>query len=77
MSSSSPVTFWSLLQESVIVQSVITLLLVGVICYLSLVGREVPPTLSSALQVILGFWLGSKSALSASKVREYLQRPHA
>jgi len=54
--------FWELLRESVILQALIALILVGVICYLYIVGKEVPEPLTQALFVILGFYFGAKSA---------------
>jgi len=59
--------FWDLLRESVILQALIALILVGVICYLYIVGKDVPEALTQALFVILGFYFGAKSA-------EYLRR---
>jgi len=54
--------FWELFRESVILQAVIALLLTAVICYLYIVGKEVPEALTQALFVILGFYFGAKSA---------------
>jgi len=54
--------FWELLRESVILQAIIALVLTGVICYLYVIGQDVPESLVQALFVILGFYFGSKSA---------------
>jgi len=59
--------FWQALRESVILQALIALILVGVICYLYIVGKEVPEALTQALFVIRGFYFGAKSA-------EYLRK---
>ena len=52
--------FWDLVKESVILQGIVTLLLLGVACYLWTMGQEVPEQLSDLLQLVVGFWLGSK-----------------
>lgn len=53
--------FWTLLQESVIVQAVITLALVATTCYLVATSQAVPDLLRDALMIVLGFYFGSKS----------------
>jgi len=69
-------TFWRLFEESVIVQSLITLALVLAVIYLVATGQAVPDILSSALMLVLGFYFGSKSeqqihtALGAKRQRE-------
>lgn len=52
--------FWQSLQDSVLVQAVITLSLVWTVCYLMATGQEVPELLSTALTLVLGFYFGSK-----------------
>jgi len=52
--------FWELLQESVIVQALITLALVITTCYLVATGQDVPELLSTAMMLVLGFYFGSK-----------------
>jgi len=61
--------FWELLQESVIVQAIITLALVATACYMVATGQDVPELLSTALMLVLGFYFGSKTqqAISAYK----------
>jgi hypothetical protein len=54
--------FWDLFAQSVIVQSVLALVMVGVICYLAVTGQEIPEVLVNAVMLILGFYFGSKSA---------------
>jgi len=60
-------TFWSLLKESIIVQSIITLMMVSAITYLYLTGREVPETLYNLTYIIVGYWLGSKAQHTIEK----------
>ena len=59
--------FWSLVKESVILQGCVTLLLLGVACYLWATGEEVPKELTQLLQLVVGFWLGSKSQHALEK----------
>jgi len=54
-------SFWKLFRESVIIQAVITLVLLGVISYLYIAGKEVPEPLVQAFMLILGFFFGSRS----------------
>ena len=53
--------FWQLLQESIIVQSLITLLFAGATVYLFVVKSEVPDELLALTSVTLGFWFRSKN----------------
>ena len=53
--------FWQLLQESIIVQSLVTLSLVGVTVYLFAVKGEVPQELLALTSVTLGFWFRAKN----------------
>ena len=57
--------FWQLLEESVIVQGVMTLMVWGAIIYLVVVGKPVPDILSAGGMGIMGFWFGSKVTSSA------------
>lgn len=56
-------TFWDLLQESVIVQALITLLIVGADVYLIVTGQPVPEFLANLTGIVVGFYFGSKLAL--------------
>ncbi len=58
-------TFWRLLEESVIVQGIMTLLVWGAIIYLVVVGKPVPDILSAGGMGIMGFWFGSKVTAAA------------
>jgi membrane-bound ClpP family serine protease len=60
--------FWELFRESVIVQALITLCLVGTVCYLVATGQEVPELLSTALMLVLGFYFGSKVQQQITKL---------
>ena len=52
--------FWDLLKESVIGQLTIVIIVLGLIAYLLISGREVPDQLWQAFMLILGFFFGSK-----------------
>ena len=53
--------FWELLEESVLVQSIIALGCIIVILILYASQQAVPPTLVDIVMLILGFYFGSKS----------------
>lgn len=53
--------FWILFRESVIVQSLITLILVLGIVYMFVTGMPVPDQLLDILYLVLGFWFGAKT----------------
>ena len=52
--------FWDLLDRSVIVQGVTTLVLVGACVYLCVVGQPIPELLGDATMLALGFYFGTK-----------------
>ena len=54
-------TFYSLLKESVILQSFLTILIWGVIAYQIITGVEVSQEMLTVGKVILGFYFGSKA----------------
>jgi len=60
-------TFWRLLEESVIVQALVTLALVGAVVFLTVTGREVPDALLNLSLITLGYYFGSKGALSGAQ----------
>jgi len=49
-----------LFERSIIVQSLLTVGVIGVELYLYVVGREVPSELSQVGWALVGFWIGSK-----------------
>lgn len=59
--------FWELLNQSTIVQGMLTLLLWGGIVYLTIVGEQVPDVLSQAGAIVLGFWFAEKAQVSKIK----------
>lgn len=63
-------TFWDLLQESVIVQAIITVLVIGADVYLVVTGQPIPQMLTDLTGVIVGFYFGSKLALRKGTFRK-------
>ena len=53
--------FLELLEQSIIVQSLITALVIGAYVYLIATGQEVPDTFGAVVTTVLGFWFGSKA----------------
>lgn len=51
-----------LLKESVLVQGVITLVVIGVAGYLIIQGKPIPENWNTILMLIIGFYFGAKSA---------------
>ena len=54
--------FLELLEASVVLQAVLTVLIWGAVIYLVVTGQSVPDVLSSAAFVIFGYYFGDKSA---------------
>jgi hypothetical protein len=52
--------FWTLLKESVLVTGIIALAFTLTVCYLSIIGREVPPVLVNFTGIALAFFFGVK-----------------
>ena len=59
-------TFWRLLEESIILQSCLTIGLWGVIIFMTIRGQPIPDILSAGGYTILGFWFGSKATIAAT-----------
>lgn len=52
--------FWELFEQSVITQSVITIMVMGTLCFMFLQGRAIPEFLIYTSASVLYFWMGSK-----------------
>lgn len=63
-----------LLRESIIMQSVLTLMVVGAWLYLVVAGRPVPEELKWAVGAMLGFFFGSKLALRQATYKDLPRR---
>jgi uncharacterized membrane protein YfcA len=62
--------FLELLTKSVIMQSVLTILVVGAWLYLIVVGKPVPSLLETIVGVIIGFFFGSKITQNLNNIRK-------
>ena len=65
--------FWDMFRESVIIQSVATIMLLGTCCAIYLVpvlrgqsAGEVPPLLAALTGTVMGYWFKAKAAYQAS-----------
>lgn len=67
--------FWELFAESVIIQAVMALGLLGAIIYLVVTGQEVPDILVEGFLLVLGFYFGSKSTAQAQKIVKEVKKP--
>jgi uncharacterized membrane protein len=66
--------FWELMEQSVIVQGLVTLVFVITACVVMVQGKPVPELLQAALMLILGWYFGSKTqqvaSVAARKVKD-------
>jgi hypothetical protein len=66
--------FWRLLEESVIVQSVVTLVIISVIGYMVVVGEPMPKEFWAIAGSVIGFWFGSKAQMAERRGHQYAAR---
>ena len=62
--------FWELLEESVIVQSLLTVGVWGVIGYLVVAGKAIPDAFMAGGALILGYWFGVKTQNAVTRAVE-------
>lgn len=62
--------FWELLEESVIVQSLVTLIVVCVVSYMVVAQQAMPAEMWTLTALILGYWFGSKGQVTSRKAAE-------
>jgi len=75
-----PVTkeFFRLLGESVLIQSVVTLMLISVLCFIILfqvINHEVvdfPAIIVEVTMLVLGFWFGQKTVITGRSATEQM-----
>jgi hypothetical protein len=60
--------FVDLLEQSVIVQALITLTLVATMCVIVAQNRDVPQLLSDSVLLVLGYYFGSKNNMMISRI---------
>lgn len=53
--------FWELLEESVLIQGLVTLGVVYTTMYMMATGQEMPDLLTAIVTLVLGFYFGQKS----------------
>jgi multisubunit Na+/H+ antiporter MnhE subunit len=53
-------TFWSLLKQSIITQSLVTLVLIVTVCVMWATGKPVTSELYNLTILVIAFWFGSK-----------------
>jgi hypothetical protein len=63
-----------LTEKSVIFSGVVTIGVIGSICYLAVVGREIPDSLMHAAMIIVGFFFGARTAKLASDEHVQIER---
>lgn len=66
--------FWELLEESVLIQAIMALGMLGSIIYLVVAQLPVPDILVNGFLLILGFYFGSKSTVEAKKTVDKLTK---
>ena len=57
--------FWELMEKSIIIQGIVTVIIVCTVCYLVCTGKEVPNELWAWGGIILGGLFGLKAALAS------------
>lgn len=65
--------FWELLEQSVIIQGILTLALIGAWLYMMIAGLNIPPELHAAVGLVIGFFFGAKQSIYARKEAQRLQ----
>lgn len=61
--------FWSAMNKSVVVSSLLALLVVGAVVYLAVTQVPVPEVLTLAMGTILGFFFGARSGQQTERVQ--------
>jgi len=64
--------FWSLLEQSVIVQGLLALGFGGTVCGMYVTGKAVPQELITLMALILGYFFGAKNTLAQSHMARLL-----
>lgn len=65
--------FLDLLAQSVIVQGVLTIMVVGTLCYLYIAEKAAPEVLVTFASLILGYWFGTKNQLALARQHQEAQ----
>jgi hypothetical protein len=59
--------FWALFKQSVIMQALLSVMMVGTYCYLIIIGQAVTNEFYVLLGTIVGFFFGGKMGLAQGK----------
>jgi len=65
--------FWELFRESVILQAMITLVLILVLVYMMVSGKEIPDQLYQMTFLVLGFYFGGKIENGKARAIQQMQ----
>lgn len=60
--------FWDLMSESVIMQGIITIGVLGVYAYMLVTSMEIPSNLDSIVGLVVGFFFGGKAVQGAQAI---------
>jgi len=66
--------FWELLEESVIIQGLVTLGLVGAVIFLVVTEKAIPEALFGLSSLSLGYYFGSKGQLTGRQAAQSVMR---
>ena len=68
--------FWELLQQSIIVQSAITIGLVATACAIWLQGQNLPQDLQQIMTIVVAYWMGTKAQHAIERASKAAKEPH-
>ena len=66
--------FWKALEESIILQGLLTIMLAGAVVYLALTGQAIPEILSVSFGSVIGYFFANKSSKVEQSRTERLAR---
>jgi len=58
--------FWDLFKESIIMQGLITLIVIGSTCYLIVTSQPVPELMQALVTLVVGFFFGAKTTKAST-----------
>lgn len=62
-----------LLEQSVLVQGLLTLVVTGAWLYLIVTGKPIPPELHAAVGIVMGFFFGAKQSIYAKNEAQKME----
>jgi len=66
--------FWEEFSKSNVISGILALIIWGVICYLAVVGQDVPEVLVGGGLSVMSFFFGSKAGTQAERLRSRLKK---